>query len=157
MYYGAVRPRALLYKIHIVSPIWSLSWPLTLDDINGKIKVIEFFNGLYFLNGACSNKSVYETYSKSYSTSVDLMTFEGHKGQLTQRCHALDAMINKLYPSIQKAVNPFRFKNFEHLFGSGWNHNLWPGCRHHLASTFHTPARSLRLDAPAPFPSPQSQ
>ena len=43
----------------------------------------------------------------------------GHKGQLAPRCRALDAMIKKLYYGMQNAVHPFRFKNFEHLLGSG--------------------------------------
>ena len=43
----------------------------------------------------------------------------GHKGQLAPRCRALDALIKKFYRGIQKAVHPFRFKNFEHLLGSG--------------------------------------
>ena len=68
----------------------------------------------------------------------------GHKGQLAPRCRALDAMIQKYDHGIQKAVHLFRFRNFEHLIGSGWSHNLRPGCRRHLARTFHTPARSLR-------------
>ena len=66
--------------------------------------------------------------------------FIGHKGQLAPRCRALDAMIKKFYHGIQKAVHPFRLKNFEHLLlGSGRNQNLRPGCRRHLARTFHTP------------------
>ena len=76
---------------------------------------------------------------------------EGHKWQLAPCCHALDAMIKKFDHGIQKAVHPFRFKNFEHLLlGSGWIHNLKPGCRRHLSRTFHTPAMSLRIDAPFP-------
>ena len=47
----------------------------------------------------------------------------GHKGQLAPRCRAQGTMIlswyKKFYHGIQKAVHPFRFKNFEHLLGSG--------------------------------------
>ena len=49
---------------------------------------------------------------------------------------------NKSYHDIQKAVHPFGFKNFEHLLlGSRGNHNLRPGCRRHLAGTFHNPRK----------------
>ena len=68
----------------------------------------------------------------------------GHKGQFAPRCHALDTMITKLYHGIQKAVDLFRFKNFEHLLGSGGGGRgaqLRPGCRRHMVRTFHTPGR----------------
>ena len=75
---------------------------------------------------------------KSICAWLEITRFQvhlwGHKGQL-------DAMIKKFYHGIQKAVHLFRLKNFEHLLlGSGWNHNLRPSCRRHLARTFHTPA-----------------
>ena len=56
-------------------------------------------------------------------------------------------MIKKFYHGIQKAVHQFRFTNFEHLLGSGGNHNLRTGCRWPPATTFHTPVGTLRLDA----------
>ena len=61
------------------------------------------------------------------------------KGQLAPRCRALDAMIKKFYHGIQKAVHQFRFKNVEHLLGSGGNHNLRPSCRRPPIRTFHPP------------------
>ena len=64
---------------------------------------------------------------------------------------ALDAMIQKFYHGIQKAVHQFRFKNVEQhlLLGSGGNQNLRPSCRRPPTRTFHTPVGILRLDAPA--------
>ena len=86
-----------------------------------------------------------------------LMKILGHKEQLAPRSHALGTMIKKNYHRVHKAVNLFRFKNFEHLLGSGGNHNLRPGCRRHQARTFHTPARCPQAWRTCTFPSPQSQ
>ena len=56
----------------------------------GQIKVREFFNGLYLLNGACYDKSLYETHIVShYGILVDLMTFIG---QIKYNC-----AFNRLY------------------------------------------------------------
>ena len=81
------------------------------------------------------------------------MCMMGHKGQLAPCCCAMGTMIKKSYHGILKAVQLFRFKNFEHLLGSGGNHNLRPGCRCHLAGTFHTPAiGAFRRDCTCTFP-----
>ena len=91
-------------------------------------------------------------HSKANTLFVLVSDFlEGHKGQLTPRCRALDAMIKKFYHGIQKAVHQFSFKNVEQhlLLGSGGNQNLRPSCRRPPARTFHTPVGTLRLDAPA--------
>ena len=59
---------------------------------------------------------------------------------------SLCAMIKQFYHGIQKAVDQFRFKNFEHLLlGSGGE----PQFKTPPARTFHTPVGTLRLDAPA--------
>ena len=45
-----------------------------------QIKVIEFLDGLYLLNGACYDQSLYETHIRGhihvYGLSIDLMIFE---------------------------------------------------------------------------------
>ena len=109
------------------------------------------FNCIHILDGTCLQKvpscpkgaKVYPASRRRSSKRVGL------EGQLAPQC----AMIKKIYPGIQKAVHQFRFKNFEHLLGSGGggggDHNLRPSCSRPPARTFHTPIGTLRLDAPA--------
>ena len=57
---------------------------------------------------------------KLYASKWSLGDTSEYHSSANDPMHALDAMITKLYPGIQKAVHPFRFKNFEHvLLGSG--------------------------------------
>ena len=65
--------------------------------------------------------------------------YPGHNGQLAPHCRALGTMIKNLYPGIKKTLNTSLD------LGGGGDHNLRPGCRHHLAGTFHTPARCLQV------------
>ena len=55
-----------LYETHIVGHIWSLSWPLALDDLLRSNQGNWVFNGLYLLNGACYDTSFYETHIVSH-------------------------------------------------------------------------------------------
>ena len=91
------------------------------------------------------------TYDHTFLPDTYVHTLRGTKDSWLRVAVPWMPWLKKLYHG-EPVLNPFRFKNFEHLLlGSGWNHNLRTGCMCHLARTFHTPARSLRLDAPALF------
>ena len=72
----------------------------------------------------------------------------GLKGQLAP--HHVPWLKNYIM-AFKRLSTSLGSKTLNTSLGLGGNHNLRPGCRRLPARTFHTPAGTLRLDAPALF------
>ena len=117
---------------------------VTRISIATKYPIIKHMTFFQTLTAAISPINTWWIAMKYHKEIPVLHAYFVDKGQLAPSCRALGTMIKKSYHSTQKAVSHLWWTlNTSSLGLGGGDHNLRPGCRHHLAGTFHTPTRCL--------------